>query len=71
MTPEHARRIVLGVLHEIAPLVDVSALRDDSDLRKTLGWDWRVGSNGGRQFRAFLWNGRGYEIALKQTIGGK
>ena len=38
---------------------------------KTLGWDWRIGSNGGRQFRAFLWNGRGYDVALKQTIGKK
>ncbi|HVF37984.1 MAG TPA: hypothetical protein VNA29_08610 [Sphingomicrobium sp.] len=38
---------------------------------KTLGWDWRVRANGGRQFRAYLWNGRGYVIALDQTIGGK
>lgn len=38
---------------------------------KTLGWDWRVRPNGGRQFRAFLWNGRGYDVALDQTIGGK
>jgi hypothetical protein len=38
---------------------------------RTLGWDWRVGPNGSRQFRAFLWNGRGYDLALKQTIGGK
>jgi hypothetical protein len=38
---------------------------------RTLGWDWRVGPNGARRFRAFLWNGRGYTVALQQTIGGK
>lgn len=38
---------------------------------RTLGWEWRVRSNGGRQFRAYLWNGRGYTLALDQTIGGK
>ena len=38
---------------------------------KTLGWDWRVGPNGTRRFRAFLWNGRGYTVALSQTIGGR
>lgn len=38
---------------------------------RTLGWEWRVGSNGGRQFRAYLWNGRRYILALNQTIGGK
>lgn len=37
---------------------------------RTLGWDWRVGPNGTRQFRAFLWTGRGYTVALNQTIGG-
>ncbi len=38
---------------------------------RTLGWDWRVGSNGARRFRTFLWNGHGYTVALEQTIGGK
>lgn len=38
---------------------------------RTLGWDWRVGPKGVRDFRTFLWTGRGYTLALKQTIGGK
>ena len=38
---------------------------------RTLGWDWRVGPNGTRRFRTFLWNGRGYKLALQQFIGGK
>ncbi len=38
---------------------------------RTLGWDWRVGPNGVRRFRTFLWNGREYTVALQQTIGGK
>lgn len=38
---------------------------------RTLGWDWRVGANGARRFRTFLWNGRGYTVALAQKIGGK
>lgn len=38
---------------------------------RTLGWEWRVRPNGVRQFRAYLWNGRGYTVALDQTIGGK
>jgi len=38
---------------------------------RTLGWDWRVKPNGVRRFRTFLWNGRGYTLALDQTIGGK
>lgn len=38
---------------------------------RTLGWDWRVGPNGVRRFRTFLWTGRGYTLALNQTIGGK
>lgn len=38
---------------------------------RTLGWDWRVGPNGARRFRAFLWNGRGYTVALQQTIGSR
>jgi hypothetical protein len=37
---------------------------------RTLGWEWRVGPNGGRQFRAFLWTGKDYVIALNQKIGG-
>jgi hypothetical protein len=38
---------------------------------RTLGWDWRVGPRGVRQFRTFLWTGRRYTLALDQTIGGK
>lgn len=38
---------------------------------RTLGWDWRVGPKGVRQFRTFLWTGRGYTLALDQTIGGQ
>ena len=38
---------------------------------RTLGWDWRVGPNGTRTFRTFLWTGRSYEVALDQTIGEK
>ncbi len=38
---------------------------------RTLGWDWRVGPKGVRRFRTFLWTGRGYTLALSQTIGGK
>ena len=38
---------------------------------RTLGWEWRVRPNGIRQFRAYLWNGRGYTVALEQKIGGK
>ncbi len=38
---------------------------------RTLGWDWRVGPNGARRLRTYLWNGRGYTVALDQTIGGK
>ena len=38
---------------------------------RTLGWEWRVRPNGVRQFRAYLWNGRGYTVALDQTIGGQ
>lgn len=37
---------------------------------RTLGWDWRVGPKGVRQFRAYLWTGRRYTVALDQTIGG-
>ncbi|MEO6114466.1 MAG: hypothetical protein ABIP07_08485 [Sphingomicrobium sp.] len=38
---------------------------------RTLGWDWRVGPKGVRHFRTFLWTGRGYTLALEQTIGRK
>ena len=38
---------------------------------RTLGWDWRVGPQGVRHFRTFLWTGRRYTLALEQTIGGK
>ncbi|MGI8931118.1 MAG: hypothetical protein ACR2FK_01885 [Sphingomicrobium sp.] len=36
---------------------------------RTLGWDWRVGPKGARQFRVFKWTGRGYVLALDQKIG--
>lgn len=36
---------------------------------RTLGWEWRVRPNGVRQFRAYIWNGRGYTVALDQKIG--
>jgi len=38
---------------------------------RTLGWEWRVGPNGSRQFRAYLWTGRRYTVALDQKIGGR
>jgi hypothetical protein len=38
---------------------------------RTLGWDWRVGPNGARHFRTFLWTGSRYTLALDQTIGVK
>ena len=38
---------------------------------RTLGWDWRVGPNGSRRFRTFLWTGRGYALAVNQTIGAR
>ena len=38
---------------------------------RTLGWEWRVASNGVRNFRTYLWTGRSYTLALDQTIGGK
>lgn len=38
---------------------------------RTLGWDWRVGPEGARHFRTFLWTGDAYALALDQTIGGK
>ena len=38
---------------------------------KTLGWDWRIGPNGSRRFRTFLWTGRGYTVAVDQTIGNR
>ena len=38
---------------------------------RTLGWEWRVRSDGSRRFRAYLWTGRSYIVALDQTIGGK
>jgi hypothetical protein len=38
---------------------------------RTLGWEWRVRPNGARNFRTYLWNGRGYTLAVSQTIGGQ
>lgn len=38
---------------------------------RTLGWEWRVGPNGVRNFRTYLWNGRSYTLVLNQQIGGK
>ena len=37
----------------------------------TLGWEWRVRADGSRQFRAYLWTGRKYTVALDQRIGGR
>lgn len=37
---------------------------------RTLGWEWRVGPNGERNLRTYLWNGRRYTLALNQRIGG-
>ena len=31
---------------------------------------WRVGPNGERNLRTYLWNGRRYTLALNQKIGG-
>jgi hypothetical protein len=38
---------------------------------RTLGWEWRVGPNGARHFRTYLWTGQRYTLALEQTIGGE
>jgi hypothetical protein len=38
---------------------------------RTLGWDWKVNRKGGREFRTFLWNGHGYDLALSQKIAGE
>ena len=38
---------------------------------RSIGWDWKVDSKGGRHFRAMLWNGRRYELVIDQNIAGK
>jgi hypothetical protein len=35
---------------------------------RTLGWDWKVQPNGARTFRAYLWNGRRYDIVIDQKV---
>jgi hypothetical protein len=35
---------------------------------KTLGWDWKVESDGSRKFRVFQWNGRRYEQVLYNDV---
>ena len=35
---------------------------------KTLGWDWKVTREGEHHFRAYLWNGRGYDRALVVNV---
>jgi hypothetical protein len=35
---------------------------------KTLGWDWKVESNGDHRFRVFLWNGAGYSQVLYNHV---
>src|SRR5215213_837216 len=52
------------------PLSDKQARKTPEDsgrgesADKTLGWDWKVEKNGEHHFRAYLWNGRGYDEAL-------
>ncbi|MGZ2411842.1 hypothetical protein ACUXST_001263 [Sphingomonas sp. F9_3S_D5_B_2] len=38
---------------------------------KTLGWDWRVDSKGGRHFRLFQWKGHGYVQVLTRDLPAK
>jgi len=35
---------------------------------KTLGWDWKVGKNGARKFRVFMWNGMRYAQVLYNDV---
>jgi hypothetical protein len=35
---------------------------------KTLGWDWKVDKNGGRNFRVFLWSGSRYVQVLHNRV---
>jgi hypothetical protein len=35
---------------------------------KTLGWDWKVDSDGGRKFRVFQWKGSRYTEVLTNDI---
>ena len=35
---------------------------------KTLGWDWKVDKNGGRNFRVFLWEGARYAQVIHNQI---
>jgi hypothetical protein len=41
---------------------------DGQSADKTLGWDWRVDKNGGRKFRVYQWNGRGYAQVLYNDV---
>jgi hypothetical protein len=38
---------------------------------KTLGWDWKVAKDGGRQFRVYQWNGTRYAQVLHNDIPGQ
>ena len=38
---------------------------------RSIGWDWKVDSKGGRHFRAMLWTGRRYELVINQKVAGK
>jgi len=35
---------------------------------KTLGWDWKVGAKGDRQFRVYQWNGKRYKLVLNNLV---
>jgi len=35
---------------------------------KTLGWDWKVDKNGGRNFRVYLWSGARYAQVLHNQV---
>lgn len=37
---------------------------------KTLGWDWKVTSNGARRFRVYQWNGSRYTEVLHSEVPG-
>jgi hypothetical protein len=35
---------------------------------RTLGWDWKVETNGARHFRVYQWNGQAYALALNNDV---
>ena len=35
---------------------------------RTLGWDWKVSTDGARKLRVFQWNGRGYTQVLTNDV---